>query len=88
MYDENIPWENILIAKKQAIKNIWGVDISVNDDVLDTIIRMNDTAKENGYLRQEGLNRNIPKVVSELNTAMMSQLGTGIIESQQYVEGR
>ena len=76
-----------MLAKKQAIKNIWGIEVTDSDEVLDYIIRQNDTATENGYLRQEGLNRNIPKVVNELNRAMMSQLGTGIIESTQYVEG-
>lgn len=87
MYDIDIPWQNILLAKKQAIKNIWGIEVDDSDEALDYIIRQNDTATENGYLRQEGLNRDIPKVVNELNQAMMSQFGTGIIQATQYVEG-
>lgn len=88
MYDQNIPWENILIAKKQAIKNIWGIDISETDEALDAIIRMNDTVKENEYLRTVGLERGIAKVVNDLEAAVVSQFGGGVIQAQQYVEGR
>ena len=55
MYDRETSWENILSSKQAVIKQIWGQDLQEGNPVLDTIIQMNDTAKEKSFLRKKGL---------------------------------
>jgi len=39
-------------TKKQVAKNVLGIELKEDDPVLDSIIRMNDTSKEQEYLRE------------------------------------
>lgn len=88
MYDENISWDMIVASKKQSAKNILGVELKEDDPLLDSIIRMNDTSKEQSLLREEGLTRGYQKVTNDLQNAMMSTFGGGVVSSQSYVEGQ
>jgi len=75
-------------SKKQVAKNVLGVELKENDPVLDSIIRMNDTSKEQEYLREIGLERGYQKTKDDLTRAMMSTFGSGVVQSTAYVEGR
>ena len=88
MYDEDIDWNLILTSKKQVAKNVLGVELKEDDPALDAIIRMNDTSKEQEYLRNLGLERGYQKTKDDLTKAMMSTFGSGVVKSTAYVEGR
>ena len=88
MYDEDVDWNFIVRSKKQVAKNILGIDLKEDDPLLDTIIRMNDTSKEQEYLREIGLERGYQKTKDDLTKAMMSTFGSGVVKSTAYVEGR
>ena len=88
MYDEDVDWNFIVQSKKQAAKNVLGVELKEDDPLLDSIIRMNDTSKEQEYLREVGLERGYQKTKDDLTRAMMSTFGSGVVSSTAYVEGR
>lgn len=88
MYDEDIDWNLILTSKKQVAKNVLGVELKEDDPALDAVIRMNDTSKEQEYLRNLGLERGYQKTKDDLTKAMMSTFGSGVVKSTAYVEGR
>lgn len=88
MYDEDVDWKFIVESKKQVAKNVLGVELKEDDPVLDSIIRMNDTSKEQEYLREIGLERGYQKTKDDLTRAMMSTFGSGVVQSTAYVEGR
>lgn len=88
MYDEDVDWNFIVSSKKQVAKNVLGVELKEDDPVLDSIIRMNDTSKEQEYLREIGLERGYQKTKDDLTRAMMSTFGSGVVQSTAYVEGR
>jgi hypothetical protein len=85
MYDEDIDWNIILNSKKQAAKNVLGVELKEDDIALDAIIRMNDSTKEQEYLRELGLERGYNKVKNDLTKAMMATFGSGVVQSRSYV---
>ena len=88
MYDKNVNWNFIVASKKQVAKNVLGVELKENDPALDSIIRMNDTSKEQEYLRNIGLERDYQKTKNDLQKAMMGAFGSGVVSSTAYVEGR
>ena len=88
MYDEDVDWNFIVTSKKQVAKNVLGIELKEDDPVLDSIIRMNDTSKEQEYLREIGLERGYQKTKDDLTRAMMSTFGSGVVSSTAYVEGR
>ena len=79
MYDEDIAWSTIVGAKTQSAKNILGVDLSSDDAVLDTIIKMNDKGQEEEYLRKTGVERGYKKTKQDLTLSMMSAFGSNIV---------
>ena len=87
MYDKEVPWENIVSNKLQAVKNVWGIDVEWDNPILDELIRMNDTTKENQYLREEGLKNGVPKVVDDLALSEVGAYGEGVIPGQAFTEG-
>jgi len=87
MYDKEIPWENIVSNKLQAVKNVWGIDVEWDNPILDELIRMNDTTKENQYLREEGLKNGVSKVVDDLALSEVGAYGEGIVQGQAFTEG-
>ena len=91
MYDRETSWENILSSKQAVIKQIWGQDIEEGNPVLDSIIQMNDTAKEKSFLRKKGLEDGVEKVVNDLLEAQISAYGVrgsnmGVIRSGGFVD--
>ena len=87
MYDKEIPWENIVSNKLQAVKNVWGIDVEWDNPILDELIRMNDTTKENQYLREQGLKTGISKVIDDLALSEVGAYGEGIVQGQAFTEG-
>ena len=84
MYDEDIAWSTIVGAKTQSAKNILGVDLSSDDAVLDTIIKMNDKGQEEEYLRKTGVERGYKKTKQDLTLSMMSAFGSNIVRGQSF----
>jgi hypothetical protein len=46
---------------------------------------MNDSTKEQEYLRELGLERGYNKVKNDLTKAMMATFGSGVVQSRSYV---
>ena len=86
MYDKNISWLTILNNKKGAIKTAWGIDVKWDNPVLDEIIKMNDTTKENEYLRGKGMELGIDKVKNDFALAQAGAYGSDIVKSQSFLE--
>ena len=86
MYDRDIAWGNIVSGKRSLMKEVWGQDVSESNDVLQSVIKMNDTAKEREYLRQKGLEAGIKKVTDDLTSAQLGAYGQGIIKSAGFRE--
>ena len=84
MYDEDIAWSTIVGAKTQSAKNILGVDLSSDDAVLDTIIKMNDKGQEEEYLRKTGVERGYKKTKQDLTLSMIGAFGDNIVRGQSF----
>ena len=84
MYDEDIAWSSIVGAKTQSAKNILGVDLSSDDAVLDTIIKMNDKGEEEEYLRKTGIERGYKKTKQDLTLSMIGAFGDNIVRGQSF----
>jgi len=84
MIDEDIPWDLTVGAKTQSAKNILGVNLSSEDAVLDTIIKMNDKGEEEEYLRKIGIERGYKKTKQDLTLSMISSFGSNIVRGQSF----
>lgn len=83
-WDKDIPWINIKNNILSAAENIWGVRPDENDTTIQQVMGINDVAKREKILRQEGLNRGYETVVNDLYSSMSQSFGTGIVKSLDY----
>ena len=83
-WDKDIPWINIKNNILSAAENIWGVRPDENDTTIQQVMAINDVAKREQMLRQEGLNRGYETVVNDLYGSMSQSFGTGIVKSLDY----
>jgi len=83
-WDKDIPWINIKNNILSAAENIWGVRPDENDTTIQQVMAINDVAKREKILRQEGLNRGYETVVNDLYSSMSQSFGTGIVKSLDY----
>jgi hypothetical protein len=83
-WDRDIPWINIKNNILSAAENIWGVRPDENDTTIQQVMAINDVAKREKILRQEGLNRGYETVVNDLYSSMSQSFGTGIVKSLDY----
>ena len=81
---KDIPWINIKNNILSAAENIWGVRPDENDTTIQQVMAINDVAKREQMLRQEGLNRGYETVVNDLYGSMSQSFGTGIVKSLDY----
>jgi hypothetical protein len=88
MYDRDVAWGNIVSGKRSLMKEMWGQDVTEGNAVLESVIKMNDTAKEREYLRRKGLEAGIQKVTNDLTSAQLGAYGAGIIKSAGFRETR
>jgi hypothetical protein len=83
-WDKDIPWINIKNNILSAAEKIWGVRPDENDTTIQQVMAINDVAKREKILRQEGLNRGYETVVNDLYSSMSQSFGTGIVKSLDY----
>ena len=83
-WDKDIPWINIKNNILSAAENIWGVRPDENDTTIQQVMAINDVAKREQMLRQEGLNRGYETVVNDLYGSMSQSFGTGVVKSLDY----
>jgi hypothetical protein len=84
-YDENIAWNTIISSKLQSALDVTGVQLKEDDPLINQLVSLNDYAKEQELLRTTGLERGYQKTRDDLNKAMISTFGSGIVRSTAYV---
>ncbi len=74
-YDREADYQSIAAPWRSMIRNTWGTTPNDSDQMLQSIIRMNDAGEAGKYLTQEGLNRGNDNVVNSVQGAIESTFG-------------
>ena len=88
-YDRKLSFSNILAGKKSSASQVWGIDmnnIKSDDPIILKMIQENNPSGEAEMLRNAGIDRGYAAVLADLNRAMTSSFGTGVIRSQGFTE--
>ena len=64
-YDEDLTYEEIASPWRGFVQNAWGKNVDDASDVVQEVIKLNDTVKANEYLFKKGLESNVAKPVQE-----------------------
>ncbi len=76
-YDPDLTYEEIASPWRGFVQNAWGQSVDDSSDVMQEVIKLNDTVKANEYLFKKGVQENIGKPVSEAISAMNAAFGSG-----------
>jgi len=76
-YDPDLTYEEIASPWRGFVQNAWGQSVDDSSDVMQEVIKLNDTVKANEYLFKQGVQQNIGKPVSEAISAMNAAFGSG-----------
>ena len=76
-YDEDLTYEEIASPWRGFVQNAWGKNVDDASDVVQEVIKLNDTVKANEYLFKKGLEDNVAKPVQEALKAIGQAFGPG-----------
>jgi peptidoglycan hydrolase-like protein with peptidoglycan-binding domain len=80
-FDENLTWDQIVTPTRNLAENVWGQPFD-DDKFLVDLVNTRDYNKASQRLRQEGLHRNVDKVVSDALTGLQrTALGDQVVRS-------
>ncbi len=76
-YDEDLTYEEIASPWRGFVQNAWGQNVDDASNVVQEVIKLNDTVKAGQYLFKKGLEDNVAKPTQEALKAMSQAFGSG-----------